>query len=146
MRTVRPQLQDSNCVRGRWIIEGNLASYFDTVHHRLLIRCVPRRVQDKRFISLLWRILKAGHVDHGLFRAASQGVPQGGVLSPLLSNIMLHEFVKWLEAKYLSKKARKDRWAWNFGIQKAIPIAVRKNRQWKQFVKNAAPFWKASSN
>jgi hypothetical protein len=56
------------------------------------------------------------------------------VLSPLLSNIMLHEFDAWLEAKYLSDKARKDRWAWNFGIQQGRPITVRENRQWKPAV------------
>jgi hypothetical protein len=44
---------------------------------------------------------------------------------------MLHEFDMWLEAKYLSDKARKDRWAWNFGIQQGRPITVRENRQWK---------------
>ncbi|MEY9460341.1 MULTISPECIES: reverse transcriptase domain-containing protein [Bradyrhizobium] len=64
----------------------------------------------------------------------SEGVPQGGVLSPLLSNIMLHEFDAWLEAKYLSDKARKDRWAWNFGIKLGRPIALRENRQWKPAV------------
>ena len=58
----------------------------------------------------------------------------GGVISPLLSNIMLHEFDQWLEAKYLNKKARKDRWAWNFGILQRRPIAVRENRQWKPAV------------
>jgi hypothetical protein len=47
---------------------------------------------------------------------------------------MLHEFDQWLEAKYLSKKARKDRWAWNFGIQQRRPISVRENRQWKPAV------------
>jgi hypothetical protein len=83
---------------------------------------------------LLWRFIKAGHVDRGLFRAASEGVPQGGVLSPLLSNIMLHEFDAYLEANYLSKKARKDRWAWNFGIQQGRPITIRENRQWKPAV------------
>jgi retron-type reverse transcriptase len=57
-----------------------------------------------------------------------------GVLSPLLSNIMLHEFDAWREAKYLNGKARKDRWAWNFGIQQERPIAVRENRQWKPAV------------
>ena len=88
-------------------------------------------MRDGRFVDLFWRILKAGHVDRGLFRAASEGVPQGGVLSPLLSNIMLHEFDAWLEAKYLNRKARKDRWAWNFGIQQGRPITVRENRQWK---------------
>jgi len=135
VRTVRLQLQDGDtATKGRWIIEGDLASYFDTVHHRLLLRCVRRRIKDGRFVDLLWRILKAGHVDRGLFVAASEGVPQGGVLSPLLSNIMLHEFDAWLEAKYLNGKARKDRWAWNFGIQQARPIAVRENRQWKPAV------------
>nr|WP_244435571.1 reverse transcriptase domain-containing protein [Martelella sp. AD-3] len=102
VRTVKIQLQDgADTTRGRWVIEGDLASYFGTVHHRLLLKCVRRR--DGRFVELLWRILKAGHIDRGLFRAASQGVPQGGGLSPLLSNIMLHEFDVWLEAKYLTR-------------------------------------------
>ena len=134
IRTVKLQLQDSTETKGRWVIEGDLASYFDTVHHKLLMRCVRKRIRDPRFLSLLWRYLKAGHVDKGLFRAASEGVPQGGVLSPILSNIMLHEFDQWLEARYLSKKARKDRWAWNFGIQQRRPIALRENRQWKPAV------------
>jgi RNA-directed DNA polymerase len=77
VRTVRMQLQDSGSTKGRWIIEGDLASYFDTVHHKLLLKGVRRRVRDQRFIDLLWRILKAGHVDRGLFSAASEGVPQG---------------------------------------------------------------------
>jgi group II intron reverse transcriptase/maturase len=135
VRTVRIQLQDSGTgTKGRWVIEGDLASYFDTVHHRLLVQCVRRRIRDERFIDLLWHILKAGHVDQGLFVASSEGVPQGGVLSPLLSNIMLHEFDAWLEAQYLNGKARKDRWAWNFGIQQGRPITVRENRQWKPAV------------
>ena len=135
VRTVKIQLQDSGAgTRGRWIIEGDLASYFDTVHHRLLLRCVRRRIRDDRFVDLLWHILKAGHIDRGLFVASSEGVPQGGVLSPLLSNIMLNEFDAWLEAKYLSTKARKDRWAWNFGIKQQRPITVRENRQWKPAV------------
>lgn len=134
VRTVKLQLQDGSDPKGRRVIEGDLASYFDSVHHKLLLKCVRRRIRDKRFVDLLWRILKAGHIDRGLFMASSEGVPQGGVLSPLLSNIMLHEFDIWLEAKYLSKKVRKDRWAWNFGIQQGRPIAVRENRQWKPAV------------
>jgi RNA-directed DNA polymerase len=133
IRTVKLQLQESDDERsaGRWVIEGDLASYFDTVHHRLLMKGVRKRIADQRFLTLLWRFIKTGCVDRGLFRAASEGVPQGGVISPLLSNIMLHEFDEWMEANYLSKKVRKDRWAWNFGILKQRPIAVRENRQWK---------------
>ena len=130
IRTVKFQLQDSNQTSGRWVIEGDLASYFDTVHHKLLIKCVRKRIRDERFMSLLWRFIKAGHIDKGLFRASSEGVPQGGVISPLLSNIMLNEFDQWLETKYLSKKARKDRWYWNDTIKRQRPFALREYRQW----------------
>jgi len=130
IRTVKFQLQDSTDTSGRWVIEGDLASYFDTVHHKLLMSCVRQRIRDVRFLSLLWRFITAGHVDKGLFRAASEGVPQGGVISPLLSNIMLNEFDRWLEAKYLSGKARKDRWYWNDSIKRQRPIALCENRQW----------------
>lgn len=136
IRTVKLQLQDGNeqSTAGRWVIEGDLASYFDTVHHRLLMKGIRKRIADQRFLALLWKFIKAGCVDRGLFRAASEGVPQGGVISPLLSNIMLHEFDAWMEANYLNKKVRKDRWAWNFGILKQRPIAARENRQWKPAV------------
>jgi group II intron reverse transcriptase/maturase len=134
IRTVKLQLQDGTSEKGRWVIEGDLASYFDTVHHKLLMKCLRKRIGDRRFMELVWRLIKAGHVDRGLFRAASEGVPQGGVISPLLSNVVLNEFDQWLEAKYLSKKARQDRGAWNFGIQQQRPIAVRENRQWKPAV------------
>lgn len=107
IRTVKLQLQDKTATSGRWVIEGDLASYFDTVHHKLLMKCVRKRIRD-----------------------ASEGVPQGGVASPLLSNIMLNEFDQWLEAKYLSKKARTDRWYWNDSIKRHRPIALRENRQW----------------
>lgn len=130
VRTVKFQLQDSTDTSGRWVIEGDLSSYFDTVHHKLLMSCVRQRIRDARFLSLLWRFIKAGYVDKGLFQAASEGVPQGGVISPLLSNIMLNEFDQWLEAKYLSPKARKDRWYWNDSIKRQRPIALREHRQW----------------
>lgn len=136
IRAIKLQLQDGNeqSTAGRWVIEGDLSSYFDTIHHRLLMKAVRKRIVDHRFLALLWKIIKTGCVDRGLFRAASEGVPQGGVISPLLSNIMLHEFDQWMEGKYLNKKVRKDRWAWNFGILKERPIAIRESRQWKPAV------------
>ncbi len=130
IRTVQLQLQDGSEASGRWVIEGDLSSYFDTVHHKLLMKCVRKRIRDERFLTVLWRIIKAGHIDQGLFRAASEGVPQGGVISPLLSNIMLNEFDQWLDAKYLSRKARKNRLYWNRTIKAQLPITIRENRQW----------------
>ena len=134
IRTVKLQLLDSTETKGRWVVEGDLTSYFETVHHRRLMRGVRKRIRDTRFRSLLWRVIKAGHVDRGLLRAASEGVPQGGGLSPLRSNIMLHEFDAYLEANDLSKKARTDRWAWNVGIQHGRPITIREHRQWNPAV------------
>ncbi|BEC76432.1 hypothetical protein VEE58_36060 [Escherichia coli] len=45
---------------GRWVIEDDLSSYFDTVHHRLLMKAVRRRISDARFMALLWKTIKAG--------------------------------------------------------------------------------------
>ena len=83
IRTVKLQLQDNTYTAGRWVIEGDLASYFDTVHHKLLMSCVRKRIRDVRFLSLLWRFVRAGHIDKGLFRATSEGVPQGGLCKAL---------------------------------------------------------------
>lgn len=80
VRTVKLQLQDGSDPKGRWVIEGDLSSYFDTVHHKLLLKCVRRRIMDNRFVDLLWRFLKSGHVEKDMFRASSEGVPQGGVM------------------------------------------------------------------
>lgn len=132
IRTVKLQLQDSGRgSKGRWVIEGDLASYFDTVHHRLLLKAVRKRIADQRLLDLLWKLIKAGCIDRGLFRASSEGVPQGGVISPLLSNIMLHEFDTWMEANYINEKKRSVRWGWNESVRQQWPIAVREQRQWK---------------
>jgi RNA-directed DNA polymerase len=135
IRTLKLQLQDNKLAKaGRWIIEGDLASYFDMVHHKILMKTVRKRIRDKRFLTLLWRFLKAGCIDNRMFKAAHEGVPQGGVLSPLLSNIMLNEFDQWLDKRYIGKKARKDRWYWNNTIRKKRPIALKERRQWKPAV------------
>ncbi len=92
IRTVTLQLQDNVYTSGRWVIEGDLASYFDTVHHKLLLKCVRKRICDQRFITLLCLFIKAGHVDQGLFCASSECFPQGGVLSrcyPILCSTSL---------------------------------------------------------
>ena len=134
VRTVKLQLTDSVQSRGRWVIEGDLSSYFDTVHHRLLMKCVRKRIGCQQFTGLLWRFMKAGHIDKHIFCATTEGVPQGGVISPLLSNIMLNEFDQYLNECYLSKKARYGRRNWNQTIRNGCKIAIKENRQWKPAV------------
>jgi RNA-directed DNA polymerase len=80
-----------------WIIEGDIASYFDTIHHPKLIRLVGRRVRDKKILRLVWRFLRSGVMEKRTFRDTTLGTPQGGIISPLLANIYLNEFDKYME-------------------------------------------------
>ena len=83
-----------------YVIEGDLESYFDTVNHRKLIRILRRRIADRSMLDLIWKFLKAGVLEGQLFSKTEAGVPQGGVLSPLLANVYLNEFDQWAEQKW----------------------------------------------
>jgi RNA-directed DNA polymerase len=80
-----------------WVIEGDIASYFDTIHHPKLIRLVKRRVKDKKILRLIWKSLRSGVMEKRTFRDTTLGTPQGGIISPLLANIYLHELDKYME-------------------------------------------------
>ena len=83
----------------RYVVDLDLAKYFDTVNHDLLMHLVSRKVQDKRVLKLIRAYLNAGVMLGGLVSPTEEGVPQGGPLSPLLSNVMLDEFDKELERR-----------------------------------------------
>lgn len=90
------------CLKRYYVIEGDLKSYFDTVNHRKLLSILKQRIADKRIITLLHQFLKAGVLENGLFAKTESGVPQGGIISPLLANVYLNEFDKWAEKKWHS--------------------------------------------
>ena len=83
-----------------YVIEGDIKGYFDTVHHRKLMSILRRRIADKDILDLIWKFLKAGVLEQGLFAETDKGVPQGGVISPLLANIYLNEFDKWAAERW----------------------------------------------
>jgi RNA-directed DNA polymerase len=62
-----------------WIIEGDIASYFDTIHHPKLIRLVGRRIKDKKILRLIWKFLRSGVMEKRTFRDTILGTPQGGI-------------------------------------------------------------------
>ncbi len=83
----------------RWVVDVDLEKFFDRVQHDVLMSRVARKVGDKRVLALIRRYLQAGVMQDGLVSQPIQGTPQGGPLSPLLSNILLDELDKELERR-----------------------------------------------
>ena len=83
----------------RVVVDLDLAQFFDRVNHDILMSRVARRVKDKRVLHLIRRYLQAGIMEGGLVSPRVEGTPQGGPLSPLLSNVLLDELDKELERR-----------------------------------------------
>lgn len=83
----------------RWIVDIDVEKFFDRVNHDILMARVARKVKDKRILLLIRRYLQAGIMEDGLTKASKEGTPQGGPLSPLLSNILLDDLDKELESR-----------------------------------------------
>ena len=83
----------------RWVVDVDLEKFFDRVNHAVLMARVARKVKDKRLMKLIRRYLESGIMQQGLVEPRSEGTPQGGPLSPLLSNILLDDLDKELEKR-----------------------------------------------
>lgn len=83
----------------RWVVDLDLEKFFDLVNHDVLMSRVARKVKDKRVLKLIRRYLEAGLMEGGVASARTEGTPQGGPLSPLLSNILLTDLDRELEKR-----------------------------------------------
>lgn len=94
--------------KGWWVVDADIKGYFNTINHEKLMLMVKQRISDRRIQKMIWKWLKAGVMEKGEFHESDIGSPQGGVISPLLSNIYLHYLdCKWeLHYKHLGKLIR----------------------------------------
>lgn len=91
---------DSPKVRIDWVVEGDIKGCFDNVSHQILMRLLQKRIKDDRLLKLIAKFLKAGYFERELWNPTKAGTPQGGIISPILANIYLHEMDCYIERTY----------------------------------------------
>ena len=104
--------------RMQYLVEADIKGFFNHVNHEKLMQCIDLRIADPRFKRLIRRFLKAGALEDGIVTTTEEGTPQGGLISPVLSNIYLHYALDlWFERRFARTcqgKARIIRYADDF--------------------------------
>ena len=92
----------------KWFIEGDINGFFDNIDHNVLISILRERISDERFLRLIRKFLNAGYVEDWKYNKTYSGTPQGGIISPMLANIYLDKFDKYIK-EYAAKFRKGDR-------------------------------------
>jgi group II intron reverse transcriptase/maturase len=96
-----------------WFVEGDIADCFGSLDHETLVKILAEKVHDNRFLRLIQQMLQAGYLEDWVWNATLSGAPQGGVVSPVLSNIYLHRLDNFVETVLLPEYTRGKRRASN---------------------------------
>lgn len=118
-----------------WIIEGDISDCFSALPHNLLIETLGEKIQDGRFLGLMRKLLDAGYLEDWKFNQTLSGVPQGSIVSPILSNILLDKLDTYVETVLIPHYTRGERRKENKEYRKLIHHA---HRLFKQGQKEAA--------
>jgi group II intron reverse transcriptase/maturase len=89
-----------------WFIEGDISDCFGSTSHEILMKILAEKISDNRFLRLIRNMLKAGYMEDWQYHETLSGTPQGGVLSPLLSNIYLHKLDEFVERELIPQHTR----------------------------------------
>lgn len=89
-----------------WFIEGDIAKCFDSLDHQVMLEILGEKIHDNRFLRLVRNMLRAGYLEEWTWNATLSGAPQGGVLSPILSNIYLHKLDDFVERVLIPEYTR----------------------------------------
>lgn len=80
----------------RWFVESDIKGCFDNINHEILVKVIGAKIKDARIIKLIYKFLKAGYLEDWKYHKTYSGTPQGGIISPVLTNIYLHELDKFV--------------------------------------------------
>lgn len=123
------------CGKGAsWFIEGDLSACFDRIDHQVLMNILAERIHDGRFLHLMGNLLKAGHLENWAFESTYSGVPQGGIVSPILTNIVLDRLDQHVETELIPRYTRGNRRKRNpnYDTLRNAAVRARKNGQWRE--------------
>jgi group II intron reverse transcriptase/maturase len=113
----------------RWFIEGDIARCFESLDHRVMLEALGEKIHDNRFLRLVGDMLSAGYLEDWKWGATLSGAPQGGVASPVLSNIYLDRLDKYVETQLLPMFDRGKRRVENPAYERASAAIRRARRQ-----------------
>jgi group II intron reverse transcriptase/maturase len=89
-----------------WFVEGDVSDCFGSFDHEIMVRILAEKIHDNRFLRLMRNMLKAGYLEDWRWNATLSGVPQGGVVSPVMSNIYLHKLDNFVETVLIPEYTR----------------------------------------
>lgn len=127
-----------------WIIEGDIKACFDSIPHHVVLNLLRKRIKDERFIDLIRRFLQAGCMESGKRHDTYSGTPQGGIISPILANIVLHEFDVWMEAQGANRPQETNK-EYRARQTPAYKQLTRRIKYLREQLKQGAPFPKGRS-
>jgi group II intron reverse transcriptase/maturase len=81
----------------KWFVEGDIKGFFDNINHEVMINILQERIEDERFIRLIRKLLNAGYIEDWKYHKTYSGTPQGGIISPIMANIYLDKFDKFIK-------------------------------------------------
>jgi group II intron reverse transcriptase/maturase len=93
----------------KWYIEGDICSFFDRIDHAILLQILREQIHDNRFVRLIENLLRAGYLEQWRYNNTLSGVPQGGVVSPILSNLVLDKLDTYVEHSLIPNYTRGKR-------------------------------------
>ncbi len=111
-----------------WFIEGDISDCFGSLDHQIMLEILAEKIHDNRFLQLLHNMLQAGYLEDWEFNATFSGTPQGGVASPILSNIYLHRLDTFVETVLIPRYTQGTHRASNFEY-KRIASAIERARK-----------------
>lgn len=112
----------------KWFVEGDIKGFFDNINHNKMIDILNERIQDERFLRLIRKFLNAGYMEDWKFNRTYSGTPQGGIISPILSNIYLDKLDRYTEnlKKQFDKGDRRNPSEQSYSYEKKRGVLAKK--------------------